>query len=59
MEDTKDPFPGHSDAGKVLDWISRQISETALAKDLVSKIQVQGDAQNDSGQSNCRQAKQL
>ncbi|GFM89338.1 hypothetical protein PSCICO_47370 [Pseudomonas cichorii] len=59
MEAIKDPFPGHGDAGKALDWISRQISETALEKDLVSKIQVQGDAQNDSGQSNCRQAKQL
>ncbi|MEE5149471.1 hypothetical protein V2J91_25600 [Pseudomonas alliivorans] len=48
MNEPKKAFPGHSDAGKALDWISRQISETSLAKDLVSKIQVQGGAQNDS-----------
>ena len=40
-------FPGHKDAGKLLEWITRQSSETALAKDLKSKIQAQGDGPND------------
>lgn len=39
------PFPAQEDAGKALDWISRQISSTALAKDLQSKIQEQCDVQ--------------
>jgi len=39
MDQTKDAFPGHDDAGKAIDWISRQISSTSLAKDLVSAIQ--------------------
>lgn len=43
MKDAKDPFPGPSDAGKVFDWISRQISQTELARDLTAKLQAQHD----------------
>ncbi|HEY0290708.1 MAG TPA: hypothetical protein VGC62_27505 [Pseudomonas sp.] len=46
MDNSKDTFPGHDDAGKALDWISRQISETVLAKDLLSKIPEPGDEPN-------------
>ena len=31
-------FPGHADTGKLMQWISRMISSTALGKDLKSKL---------------------
>lgn len=34
MDQTKDPFPGAADAGKVLEWISRQVSQSELGKGL-------------------------
>lgn len=30
-------FPGHSDAGKLLEWVSQQISLSPLGKDLKSE----------------------
>ncbi len=38
MDQAKDAFPGHDDAGKAIDWISRQISSTFLGKDLQSML---------------------
>ena len=38
MYQIKDSFPGHDDAGKAIDWISRQISLTSLGKDLQSAL---------------------
>lgn len=40
-------FPGHADAGKILSWITRQISNSALGKDLESRIREAGGAQTD------------
>lgn len=40
-----DAFPGHQDAGKVLTWISRQISSTSLGKDLQSTLEAGRDVQ--------------
>lgn len=40
-------FPGHQDAGKFQDWLTQKVSETTLAKDLLSKIQAATDEQTD------------
>lgn len=40
-------FPGHQDAGKFQDWLTQKVSETTLAKDLLSKIQAAADEQTD------------
>ena len=40
-----DTFPGHQDAGKVLKWISRQISSTSLGKDLLLTLEAGRDVQ--------------
>ncbi|WP_158637870.1 hypothetical protein [Pseudomonas saxonica] len=42
-----DGFPDYDDAGKLLEGLTRKISETTLAKDLKSKIQAQGDEPTD------------
>ena len=41
MDKIKDPFPGHDDAGKVVEWIKRQISDSALGKGFESALQAQ------------------
>ena len=38
MDQAKDAFPGHDDAGKAIEWISRQIFSTSLGKDLQSML---------------------
>lgn len=40
-------FPGHEDAGRLLEWLTQKVSETTLAKDLLSKIQAAGDEPTD------------
>lgn len=47
MRSPNETFPGHNDAGKVLDWIRRQISLSALGKCLQSAPQEQCDALSD------------
>lgn len=36
-------FPGHADAGKLLQWISRQISVTQLGANLLSALEAPND----------------
>ena len=41
MDQVNDTFPGHDDAGKVLEWVKRQISDSALGKCFESALQAQ------------------
>lgn len=45
MSQIVDAFPGSDDAGKAIDWLTRQIFETSLGKGLKSRPSKPHDAQ--------------
>lgn len=44
MKKNVDVFPGHDDAGKVIEWIKRQVTDSVLGKCFESALQARCDA---------------